>query len=90
MVSPGRQRSTCEPLRLQTSAKAADDPHAWPTRPQHSVAAKVLGAVFDPRSAKLFVWDGNHRIPYKDTNVGPIVEEIYRIARDQGVYVRRL
>lgn len=50
---------------------------------------KFLEQYCEPRSAKLFVWDGDHRIPYKDNDVTPIVDEIYRIARDEGVYVRR-
>jgi hypothetical protein len=50
---------------------------------------KFIKQYCDPRSAKLFVWDGDHRVPYKDEDVMPVVNDVYRIARDQGVYVRQ-
>ncbi|KAF2766320.1 hypothetical protein EJ03DRAFT_180168 [Teratosphaeria nubilosa] len=48
---------------------------------------KMLKQYHDPKTSTVLEWDGNHRVPIKKTDVDPIVREIYRIAREQGVNV---
>ncbi|KAK0609479.1 serine hydrolase FSH [Immersiella caudata] len=38
-----------------------------------------------PGSAKLFEWDGDHRIPLKTTDVMPVVNEIIAMAKKSGL-----
>ena len=46
---------------------------------------KMLRQYHDEESATVIEWDGAHRVPIKKTDVEPIANEIYRIAREQGV-----
>ena len=48
---------------------------------------KMLNQYHDPKAATLIEWDGTHRVPIKKTDVEKITNEIYRVARDQGVKV---
>ena len=48
---------------------------------------KMLNQYHDPRTTTVIEWDGNHRVPLKLTDVKPITEAIYRVARQQGVDV---
>ncbi len=48
---------------------------------------KMLKQYHDPKAATVIEWDGAHRVPIKAADVEPIVREIYRIAREQGVGV---
>ena len=48
---------------------------------------KMLKQYHDPKTATLIEWDGNHRVPIKKTDVEKITNEIYRVAREQGVDV---
>ncbi|KAF2169683.1 hypothetical protein M409DRAFT_64731 [Zasmidium cellare ATCC 36951] len=46
---------------------------------------KMLKQYHDPKTSTLLEWDGTHRVPIKKTDVEPICNEIYRVAREQGV-----
>ncbi|KAK5699799.1 hypothetical protein LTR97_005930 [Elasticomyces elasticus] len=48
---------------------------------------KMLKQYHDPRSTTLIEWDGTHRVPIKKTDVEPITQAIYKLAREQGVDV---
>lgn len=48
---------------------------------------KMLKQYHDPKTSTVLEWDGNHRVPIKKTDVDPIVAEIYRLAREQGVNI---
>lgn len=41
----------------------------------------------DEGTRRVFEWEGNHRVPFKTMDVQPVVDEIVRIARKQGVDV---
>lgn len=46
---------------------------------------KMLRQYHDPKTTTRLEWDGDHRVPIKKTDVEPIVREIRRVAREQGV-----
>ncbi|GAB7361290.1 hypothetical protein MBLNU230_g1350t1 [Neophaeotheca triangularis] len=46
---------------------------------------KMLKQYHDPEATTLIEWDGIHRVPIKKTDVQPIADAIYRVAREQGV-----
>lgn len=46
---------------------------------------KMLRQYHDEKSATVIEWDGAHRVPIKKSDVERITEEIYRVAREQGV-----
>jgi hypothetical protein len=46
---------------------------------------KMLRQYHDEKTATVIEWDGTHRVPIKKTDVEPITNEIYRVAREQGV-----
>ena len=48
---------------------------------------KMLRQYHDPKTSTVIEWDGTHRVPIKKTDVEPIVQAIYKIAREQGVNV---
>ncbi|KAF2857928.1 hypothetical protein K470DRAFT_260353 [Piedraia hortae CBS 480.64] len=48
---------------------------------------RLMNQYHDPASTTLIEWEGDHRVPIKKADVEPIVEAIYRIARQQGVDV---
>lgn len=48
---------------------------------------KMLKQYHDAESATVIEWDGTHRVPIKKTDVERITEEIYRVAREQGVKI---
>ncbi|TKA27977.1 hypothetical protein B0A50_04043 [Salinomyces thailandicus] len=48
---------------------------------------KMLREYHDPKSTTLIEWDGIHRVPIKKTDVEPITQAIYNVARRQGVDV---
>jgi hypothetical protein len=48
---------------------------------------KMLRQYHDEKSATVIEWDGAHRVPIKKTDVEKITDEIYRVAREQGVEI---
>lgn len=48
---------------------------------------KMLEQYHDPKAVTLIEWDGNHRVPIKKVDVERITDEIYRVARQEGVNV---
>ena len=48
---------------------------------------KMLRQYHDEKSATVIEWDGAHRVPIKKTDVEKITDEIYRVAREQGVKI---
>ncbi|KAK3720680.1 hypothetical protein LTR37_003730 [Vermiconidia calcicola] len=48
---------------------------------------KMLNQYHDPKTTTVIEWDGAHRVPIKRTDVEIITNEIYKIAREQGVEV---
>ncbi|RYP46122.1 hypothetical protein DL769_011412 [Monosporascus sp. CRB-8-3] len=39
----------------------------------------------DPASVRLVEWDGGHRVPFKATDVQPVVDQILEVAKETGV-----
>ena len=48
---------------------------------------KMLRQYHDPKTTTVIEWDGTHRVPIKKTDVEPITDAIYKLARAQGVNV---
>ncbi|KAK0775860.1 hypothetical protein LTR03_015497 [Friedmanniomyces endolithicus] len=48
---------------------------------------KMLRQYHDPRATTVIEWEGTHRVPIKKTDVEPIADAIYKVAREQGVDV---
>ncbi|RDA95680.1 hypothetical protein CP533_1254 [Ophiocordyceps camponoti-saundersi (nom. inval.)] len=48
---------------------------------------RLLEEYCDPKTRALVEWEGEHRLPLKQTDVMPIVAHIQRLARETGVYV---
>jgi hypothetical protein len=50
---------------------------------------KLLSQYCDPKTTTLIEWDGEHRVPVKRTDVDPVIQAIYRVAREQGVQLEQ-
>lgn len=48
---------------------------------------KMMRQYHDAKTVTVLEWDGAHRVPIKTADLEPIVKEIYRVAREQGVNV---
>lgn len=46
---------------------------------------QFLDEYFDPRSARLIEWDGEHRVPIKTKDLALVVEAIVSLAKETGV-----
>lgn len=73
-----------------------ESPHVLsiPTIHVHGLADKglhlhrrMLKQYHDPRTSTIIEWGGDHRVPLRSADVDPIAQEIYRVAREQGVDV---
>ncbi|RDA85963.1 hypothetical protein CP532_0790 [Ophiocordyceps camponoti-leonardi (nom. inval.)] len=47
---------------------------------------RLLEEFSDPKTSALVEWEGEHRLPLKQTDVAPIVGHIRRLAMETGVY----
>ncbi|KAK0914896.1 hypothetical protein LTR57_013695 [Friedmanniomyces endolithicus] len=65
----------------------ADDTCAWFERPGTAFASEDVEAVSRSRATTVIEWEGTHRVPIKKTDVEPIADAIYKVAREQGVDV---
>jgi hypothetical protein len=50
---------------------------------------RLLNDYCERGSARLFEWDGPHRVPIKSQDVEPIMEALYDVAEQTGVRVTR-
>ncbi|KAK5114293.1 hypothetical protein LTR62_002544 [Meristemomyces frigidus] len=57
------------------------------TDPGLHLHRKMLEQYHDASTTTLIEWEGAHRVPIKKTDVQPIADAIYKLAREQGVQV---
>ncbi|PIA97178.1 Esterase LovG [Cercospora beticola] len=49
---------------------------------------RLLKQYCDPETSEVVEWDGDHRVPIKSTDVKPIKDWVYDIARKEGIPLR--
>ena len=95
-LGPGQSSANREDLvESSESESLADTRLMLPTIHVHGLRdpdiryqRRLLEQCCDQTSAKLYAWDGDHSVPFSDDDVLPIVQEIRRMARSQGVRLR--